>query len=303
MLPKFLESLGNNLAHQWLAQVFSPAFIFWFGGILAWISRFEWENFESFLSQENTTQPLFYLLSGLLIIGISAIIVQRIELYVLRFLEGYWFRWMNPVRHWFINIKWKQAKKVRCQLKRLSQKGLEVLTTNELDEYVRLDCQRRQTPYKKEYLMPTRLGNILRTAERRSFERYGLELSVCFPRLWLLLSNDIKAELAEARAQLNVMVRIWIWGFLFLGWSVWAWWAIPTAIIVMCSAYFWMLDAALIYGDLLESTFDLNRTLLYKSLRFPLPKDPTEEQQRGRALTEYLWRGFTDPELTFEELE
>jgi hypothetical protein len=64
-----------------------------------------------------------------------------------------------------------------------------------------------------------------------------------------------------------------------------------------------MLDAAVIYGDLVESTFDLHRTALYKSLRFPLPKNPTEERQIGRALTDYLWRGFTEPEPTFEKPE
>lgn len=61
-----------------------------------------------------------------------------------------------------------------------------------------------------------------------------------------------------------------------------------------------MLDSAAIYGDLLEAAFDLHRTALYTSLRLPLPKNPTEEQQTGRALTDYLWRGFTEPEPTFE---
>jgi hypothetical protein len=58
-----------------------------------------------------------------------------------------------------------------------------------------------------------------------------------------------------------------------------------------------------IYGDLLESAFDLYRTLLYKSLRWKLPRNPTEERELGKGLTDYLWRGFTDPEPTFEELE
>jgi hypothetical protein len=67
--------------------------------------------------------------------------------------------------------------------------------------------------------------------------------------------------------------------------------------------YDWMLDTAAVYGDLLESAFDLYRTLLYKSLRLPLPKNLTEELRSGKVLTDYLWRGFVEPELTFEKPE
>jgi hypothetical protein len=168
---------------------------------------------------------------------------------------------------------------------------------------VQLDWQLKQTPTQSDRLMPTQLGNILRAAERRSLEKYGLESVICFPRLWLLLPNEVKTELTEARARLNTMVRVWIWSLLFLLWSVWAWWTIPMGIISAFLAHQWMLNAAVIYGDLVESAFDLHRTALYKSLRFPLPKNPTEEQQTGRVLTDYLWRGFTDPEPNFENLE
>jgi hypothetical protein len=63
------------------------------------------------------------------------------------------------------------------------------------------------------------------------------------------------------------------------------------------------LDAAAIYGDLLDSAFDLYRNLLYKSLRLPLPKKPSEELVSGKALTDYLLRSFMEPEPNFEELE
>jgi hypothetical protein len=56
--------------------------------------------------------------------------------------------------------------------------------------------------------------------------------------------------------------------------------------------YYWALDAARNYGELIEATFDLHRHLLYQSLRWNLPDKPSEERQRGHELTEYLWRGF-----------
>ena len=49
MLPKFLESLGDNLAKEWVAKVLTPACIFWFGGLLAWGWRFGFKQLEQVL--------------------------------------------------------------------------------------------------------------------------------------------------------------------------------------------------------------------------------------------------------------
>ncbi|MGK7875321.1 MAG: hypothetical protein AB4426_19085, partial [Xenococcaceae cyanobacterium] len=68
-------------------------------------------------------------------------------------------------------------------------------------------------------------------------------------------------------------------------------------------AYRWMLNAAIIYGDLLESAFDLYRGELYKSLRWPLPKCPQEEEQLGKQLTAYLWKRPGIQTLSFTDSE
>jgi hypothetical protein len=304
MLPKFLESLGESLAKEWLSKVLLPALVFWLGGLLAVCSnpKFGWKIIEPFVGDGKNvaTFPLNQLILGLLAIAVSAAIVQRLELAVLRCLEGYWLPLLNPLRRWLvgrIETGYNNAKQERQQLfDRYAS-----LTSEEMDKLVRLDWQRKQTPKQSDRLMPTRLGNILRAAERRPLEKYGLETVICFPRLWLLLPAEVKAELSEARSRLNSMVRIWMWSVLFLGWGYYSLWAIAVGLGAAWLAYGWMLDAAAVYGDLLESVFDLYRTLLYKSLRLPLPKNPTEELLSGKALTDYLWRGFVEPEPIFEE--
>ncbi len=303
MPPKFLETLGETLAKEWIAKVFTPAFVFWFGGALAWASKFGWETSEAFLTQKAVTLPFTQLIIALLIVAVSAIVVQRFELPTLKLLEGYWFPWLRPLRRWFIKRQIEQANEAEQQFQKLAKKGIQTLTADEMDEYVRLDWRLRQTPTQSDRMMPTRLGNILRATERRPLEKYGLDAVICFPRLWLLLPAEVKMELTEARAQLNTMVRVWIWSVLFLVWGVWASWAILVGIISAWVAHRWMLEAAIVYGDLVESAFDLHRTALYKTLRLPLPINPTEEQRTGRALTDYLWRGFTEPEPIFEKLE
>lgn len=304
MLPKFLESLGENIAKEWLSKLLLPALVFWLGGLLAVCSnpKFGWKIVEPFLGDGKNlaTFPLNQLILGLLAIAISATIVQQLELTILRWLEGYWHPWLNPLRQWLVRrqeASFSHAKHNRNQL----YDRYDSLTSEEMDKLARLDWQRKQTPKQIDQLMPTRLGNILRAAESRPLEKYGLETTICFPRLWLLLPAEVKIELSEARSRLNSTVRIWIWSVLFLGWGYYSCWAIPIGLGVAWLSYGWMLDAAAVYGDLLESAFDLFRTLLYKSLRLSLPKNPTEELRLGRALTDYLWRGFVEPEPNFEE--
>jgi len=303
MLPKFLETLGGDLAKQWVAKILTPAFVFWFGGVLAWGTRYGWEPFEDVLTQTSAALPIIQLISVLAIVVASATIVQRLELPVLRLLEGYWPRWMQPIKRWCVKRQKIRSDRAESRFQILASQKLSTLTPEELEEYVQLDWQLKQTPTQSKFLMPTRLGNILRAAERRSLEKYGLESVICFPRLWLLLPNEVKIEITEARAQLNTMVRVWIWSVLFVTWGIWAWWAILVGIGSAWLAHRWMLNAAAIYGDLVESAFDLYRTALYQSLRWPLPKSPSEEPQIGQALTAYLWRGFTESELIFEELD
>jgi hypothetical protein len=306
MLPKFLESLGENIAKEWLGKVLFPALVFWLGGLLAVCSnpKFGWKVVEPFVGDGKNvaTFPLNQLILGLLVIAVSAAIVQRLELAVLRCLEGYWVPLLNPVRRWLVGRIETAGSKAKQERQQLFDRYAS-LTSEEMDKLVRLDWQRKQTPKQSDRLMPTRLGNILRAAERRPLEKYGLETVICFPRLWLLLPAEVKAELSEARSRLNSMVRIWMWSVLFLGWGYYSLWAIAVALGAAWFAYGWMLDAAAVYGDLLESVFDLYRTLLYKSLRLPLPKNPTEELLSGKALTDYLWRGFVEPEPIFEDLD
>jgi hypothetical protein len=306
MLTKLFEGLGDNIAKEWLSKVLLPALVFWLGGLVAVCSNpdFGWQIVEPFVGDGKNlaTFPLNRLILVAIAIAISATIVQRLELTVLRWLEGYWGQWLNPVRRWLIRRQEVDFKRAKEQRKQLAER-YDLLTSEERDELARLQWEYKQTPKQSERLMPTRLGNILRAFERRPLEKYGLETTICFPRLWLLLPGDVKAELGEARSRLNSIVRIWIWSVLFIGWGYWSWWAIPVGAIAAWLAYNWILDAAAIYGDLLESAFDLYRNLLYKSLRLPLPKKPSEELLSGKALTDYLLRGFVEPEPNFEELD
>lgn len=300
MLTKFWEGLGEKLAEQWVTTVLAPAFVFWAGGLLAWITAFGWDALQPLFTQLAAPAQIAALLGALVVISASAAAVQPLVLPALRALEGYWpraLRWLHHLLTRWQNV-WLARSERRWQ--QLATQDLAKLTSAQHEEYVTLERRLRLAPANLYNRMPTRLGNILRAAERRPADKYGLDAVICWPRLWLLLPDGVKNDLSAARTSLDTQIRLWIWGVLFLAWSIWAWWAIPVGLLVAWFAYQSALSAAEVYGDLLEAAFDLHRTKLYEILRLPLPTT-TAEQTQGRALTEYLLRGPPDDPVAFSQ--
>ena len=292
MPTKFLESFGSKLAEKWVATLLTPAFVFWLGGATAGLQRFGWKPTSTWFSQQPEPLQIALLVGILCVITASAFVVQRFDLPVLRFLEGYWHPWLRPLRRWLIALEAKRSQRISERWQTLKRINPSQRNAEQDDELVRLDWQQLHLPLEKQ-LMPTRLGNILRAAEQRPLEKYGLDTIVCWSRLWLILPDAVKKDLQEARADLNTASRFWLWSLLFfIFWTFLAWWAAPVGIFSAIFAYNWAIDAARNYGELIEATFDMHRHLLYQSLRWNLPPDPNEERRVGRQLTEYLWRGW-----------
>lgn len=292
MPTKFLEGVSSKLADQWIATLLTPAFVFWAGGLLAYADHHGFTPIETWFQQFSDPMQLGLIAIALCTVAASAFVAQRFDTAVLRGLEGYWYpgvrRLSMPLLHW----QKTRRRRILKTLKQLNPKlQNNTATAAEREEFVRCDRALHQWPEQEDDLLPTRLGNILRAAERRPYHRYGLDAIVCWPRLWLLLPEAVKKDLQAAQTELSNAVRLVFWSLLFLIWSIWAWWAIPMGAIAACFAYGWAVDAASVYANLIEATFDLHRQLLYQALNVPLPHDPDEECRVGKQLTDRLWRG------------
>ena len=102
---------------------------------------------------------------------------------------------------------------------------------------------------------------------------------------------------------MDTAARIILWSILFLVWIIWAWWVPFVTLVVAFWAYRWALSAAEVYGDLLESVFDLHRFALYEALGWPLPQNTLTEEKKGQLLTGYLFRGLVKPPVVFKKSE
>jgi hypothetical protein len=189
MLTKFWEGLGGKFAEQFVTRVLTPAFMFWAGGVAAWV----WGNLGDDIRAKGwkaalepharTLQGLPGVLQGALLVAAllglvgSAVIAERVTLPLLRLLEGYW---PGPLgrslrRHSFDKRKQRRDRAGSLAAKR----DASGLTPQEDAELVRLEEQLNRTPATLAVTMPTRLGNLLRATEARPRIRYGLETGVC----------------------------------------------------------------------------------------------------------------------------
>jgi hypothetical protein len=152
---------------------------------------------------------------------------------------------------------------------------------------VAIDNQLTNFPVEPSHILPTQLGNILRSAEEYPYHKYGLEIITVWPRLWLVLPAEVKQELAQARHQLDLSARFFAWAILFAGWFILTSWAILISLFMAIMAYKRVLYSAGVYGELLRATFDLHRFKLYEDLHQPLSPE-SNEHEHGLKLTAYL---------------
>jgi hypothetical protein len=315
-----VEGVGQRLTESSSLAWLTPATLFWasgFGALYWHDDRIWWRGgLLSLLpnhaawSHINLQPPTaFFQLSGneqialsaaaALVVGLSGLVGRAAAFGVVRVAEGYWPRWLGIVCDWLVRRVERRRAADERRLEALRDR-FDGLSPAEIREYADLDL-RLEVLTPKYRQLPTRLGNVLRAAESRPGDRYGLDALVCWSRLWLVLPDATKQELTGARNALDEGAIVMFWGILGFLWTAWAWWAAPIALIVIHFAYRAMVRSATVFGDLLVAAFDVHRFALYSSLRWPLPPDPVSEREQGHAVTQYLWRGPEGPTPTFTD--
>jgi len=309
---KFFEALGGKLGDTW-SQVFrKPAFFFWTGGLLLWaLQGSNRQRLESWAANLPLTVHVPIPIAGFLVLFVGFLVVEAseslakvVELPLTRLLEGYWPRQIDRLRALRV-LRWNTLHSKReGRFQKLQKKlGDGTLSFRDREDLTQVDKELRSLPSNSSDRMPTRFGNLLRAAERRPLEKYGLDAVICWPRLWLLLPDGAKNELVQARSSVNEGVDVWFWSLLFMVWTVWTWWACIISLAGLFLAYRWIVRAAEVFGDLLESTFDVHRAALYSALRWPPPANASEERAAGEKVTQYLWRGSDDRRTRFTTRE
>jgi hypothetical protein len=292
----FWESISGKLAERITAELVAPATVFWAAGLGAWILDDGWDDsggrlvrWFSGLSGVEQILVAAGALGGLIV---SAAVGEHLARSVLRVLEGYWPRGFGRLRARATAARARRIERAETRLSDLeAARRNNGLAPDEALEFARLDAKLRRVPAAPDLRMPTRLGDILRSGETWPRQKYGLDGVVCWPRLWLVLAEPARTDLAQARRELDHSVAIGMWGALVVVWAPLTWWALPTAAIVASAAYLRTIRAAEVFADLVEAAFDVYRDSLYSRVGVAFPAARADERRAGEALTAYLWRG------------
>ncbi|MGW3960051.1 hypothetical protein ACWED2_09515 [Amycolatopsis sp. NPDC005003] len=237
------------------------------------------------------------LATAAVLVGVTLVagIVLGMTPRVLRWLQGYWPTWLDPVR----------ARLVR-RITSAADRDAGTMQELERDQRTdsRLDQRLRQLPSIAERYMPTKLGNLARAAQTRPIDKYGLDPVAIWPQLFLVMPEPTQKELTGAVNGLERAVMAVCWCVLFVVLGPWVWWAAPLGIAAAVLLQRTVVHgAARTHAELMEAAIDLHRLDLYRKLRWPLPANPAEERALGEQLVSYLRYGSDSAKPMFTEVE
>jgi hypothetical protein len=139
-------------------------------------------------------------------------------------------------------------------------------------------------PDSKDFILPTRLGNVIRCFERYPFLAYGIEAIVLWPRLLAKIDAGFASTIDEAKASFDFMLNtsflsgLTACGILVIGlgkpsaltwhdYGPWLWRA--ALFMVSARVFYWLsISRASEWGGQVRSAFDLYRFDLLKQMGF-----------------------------------
>ncbi len=130
---------------------------------------------------------------------------------------------------------------------------------------------------------PTWIGDRLTAPAARVNARYGLDLAAAWPRLWLVVPESVRGELAAAHAAYTATARLVGWTTLYAVLALLWWPAALAAAVLGITAYAQSRAAVTTLADLTEAVVDLYGTDLAVRLGIPHPDGLTPGI--GRAVT------------------
>jgi hypothetical protein len=232
---------------------------------------------------------------ALLVVASSAVVVRASTSIVLPLLEGYWPATLGALERALVRFRAKGIKRLELHLQELYANP----DTSTLAERARVERSLRRIPSDPSHRMPTAIGDLLRAAETKPREKYGLDGVVCWSRLWLLMPEESRSELVQSRARVDGWVEVLVWSALLLVWTPLFVWSACVAVAGVALSMGYLYSSIASFAELVEAAYDVHRLRLYTALRWPLPQNPADELVAGAAMTRYLWRGSDEETPTF----
>ena len=238
-----------------------------------------------------------------LLIGVTlvAVLLQPLQLWLLRLLEGNWPALFNG--SW--TCVWQRRRMTRLAAQAELRQADVVLTGTTAPDLSPESVQRagaagrrlrQRFPLPPHLIRPTSLGNVLVAMEDTAGRAYGMDAVITWPRLYTVLGDKVRALVDDRRDMLDAAARMAVIMFLttiaaLLLLSGTGWWLllalVPLGISVL--SYFGAVLAALAYAEAVQVAFDMHRFELLEALRMPRPGARSDEENLHRQWSDF-WR-------------
>jgi hypothetical protein len=292
MLGIFLDKLNVFFDRRFMLAYWSPIFIFLAlaAGLAALLAgptgALGW------WTERSGTEQLILGVGILLVITVLAYVLGILTTPIVRLYEGYWPK--GALTDWACKVQ-KARKAKLSDLEKLSEseKLSDSEKLSESEAY-------RTFPLDSDLVKPTRLGNVLVSAEEYPYQLYRLDAVLWWPRLATLLPDTFRSQvdttLTPMLAMLNLTMLLtllafgggvavlltnrlwWLFCLVFLGGLLLAWGCYLTATI-----------QAVDYGELIRVAFDLYRYDVLKQMHIPLPDNLFQERLLWDMLNKWLY--------------
>jgi hypothetical protein len=238
-----------------------------------------------------------------------ALLLQALNVAIVRGLEGY------PVKSFAsaTGVGSRLKKRIHDRLMRpIEQRYDQLVQLREADveSPERTEAARKldyEYPYpRRQSLLPTRIGNVIRAFEVHPRRCYGLDGVLIWPRIQLLLSDGERVVVEDSQTNfsflVNAAVVLVLLGIVLIADAVahgplpWTWFVvwIPYTLpfVTAWVALILTIPAAQNWGESVKAAIDLHRLDLYHHLGVRRPGDPKDEVDTvARAVNRLLLYG------------
>ncbi|MFB4270924.1 hypothetical protein [Nonomuraea sp. GTA35] len=289
----FLSELGKKLAERWVALLALPGLLYVAAALaataLGWPHALDvaelgrriemWAREPALGSVGGSVLVVGTILMGSVAAGLAAVALGRLTEIL----------WELPGRQ-------RPARWLADMRRRRSIRAKQAADSAQTAEEIARAVARADRLCLVEADRPTWIGDRLRACRIRVERSYGLNLDVVWPRLWLTLPDQVRAELTTARDAYGRAARLFGWAVLYLVLALWWWPAVLIAAGTACTAWSSARTATTVLTELIEGAVDLYGPPMLAQLQ-----DVSLTREQGAALTSRLRRSRWDPDSPLGE--
>lgn len=240
-----------------------------------------------------------------LAVALVAVLLQPLQLSVVRVLEGNFPRWLGSGLAAGVQVRRRDrmAAVVAATISQAVTGPAEQRDARIQKAGVLAARLRSRFPSSPHLIRPTALGNALTAMEDTAGAAYGLDAAVAWPRLYPLVSDRVRAIVDDLRDGMDAAARLAatavvtaIAAAVLLAWHSGLFTLlalVPLAVAVL--SYAGAVRAAIAYGASVEVAFDLHRFDLLNAMHMETPVKRGEERLANMALSDFLRQGVPVP--------